>query len=676
MARPAVSRRRAAAARCVALFAAASCALILAGGASRPAAGELPGRDWTRRIDRRCVLLLERETVACAGEPAGPTSFSLPDLRPVGFAFDSLLWTRGRIRLLLDAGPARTDAAALRDACARAVPSLDWEGDVGCWGQATLDLADLPVLGEVEELFFALLPPHGVPMDARSPETAGESPLADEVLSEGAAEIGAPSYVDKGVTGEGIGVGVLDLGFADLSAVWGSEIPADTKTRSFYQSPEGEGDLEGGGDPHGTACAEIVHDVAPGARLYLVNVYTLVDLAAAVDWLAQQGVSVISHSVGWFFGPGDGTGSVCDIARSASERGILWVNAAGNQADTYWQGDFRDADGDGWAEIAGDDEGFSYAPGAGGSSFSFVLTWDRWPHSPDLSFAIDLWEDGQPLFSSEQDYGESWPYAYQDLGVLQIDPDAAYEVRLRKTRGTGEARLRLFRLDGQPIGEHAIESGSLVIPADAPEVLTIGAYRAGEGFLESFSSRGPTQAGLAKPELCAPDGVHTATFGLFGGTSAACPHAAGAAALLLDAAPPGGFFDFHWTVDELRRLFRWGAAPDAFEPDACAWGLLRLPRSAEPGLPGAAARGTLAVASPARPPLRASFVPSTTGAHLARIQDPEGRVLAQFRLPDAVPGHPVDIVWPHDAADLSTGWYWLTVRGPGGQASRRVLLLR
>src|SRR5947207_14401248 len=51
---------------------------------------------------------------------------------------------------------------------------------------------------------------------------------------------------------------------------------------------------------HGTACAEIVYDMAPGATLYLVNFTTEVDLGNAINWLVEDRKSTrlnSSHTV-------------------------------------------------------------------------------------------------------------------------------------------------------------------------------------------------------------------------------------------------------------------------------------------------------------------------------------------------------------------------------------------
>ena len=75
-------------------------------------------------------------------------------------------------------------------------------------------------------------------------------------------------------------------------------------------------------------------------------------------------------------------------------------------------------------------------------------------------------------------------------------------------------------------------------------VVSVGAISAsdpGVDDIESFSSRGPTNNGATKPDVTAIDGVSVTGSGGFGspffGTSAAAPHVAGLAALLLEERP-------------------------------------------------------------------------------------------------------------------------------------------
>ena len=108
---------------------------------------------------------------------------------------------------------------------------------------------------------------------------------------------------------------------------------------------------------HGTACAEIVHDMAPDAELYLVNFNTDTEQHQAVSWLIGQGVDIISYSIGWTnAGDGKGTGPITYDVERAANAGITWCSAAGNDARVHWEGTFSDSNGNGFHNFPDNDE--------------------------------------------------------------------------------------------------------------------------------------------------------------------------------------------------------------------------------------------------------------------------------------------------------------------------------
>ena len=179
---------------------------------------------------------------------------------------------------------------------------------------------------------------------------------------EGAALHGAPAWHDMGYDGSGVKVGVIDAGFGKfVESRQKGEVPEVAGAKCYYTLPVigwewDSDDLDDcGEDTHGTKVAETIVDVAPGADLYVANTFTVGDLRDAVEWMIDQGVTVINFSMSWpWDGPGDGTSpsedSPLHAVDMAVEAGITWVNSAGNHNESSWLGEYSDSDGDGLIE--------------------------------------------------------------------------------------------------------------------------------------------------------------------------------------------------------------------------------------------------------------------------------------------------------------------------------------
>ena len=161
------------------------------------------------------------------------------------------------------------------------------------------------------------------------------------IISEGVRSSGAAQWQAAGYTGKGAKVAIVDSGFDGYEALLGQELPAKVTTRSFNS----DGTLTG--SVHGTACAEIVHAMAPDAELYLVAIEGPATYGMAFDYLASQGVKIISLSQGRGGETrGDGSGAWTKPVDAAQAKGILVVVASGNDGDGHFAGTYTDADAD------------------------------------------------------------------------------------------------------------------------------------------------------------------------------------------------------------------------------------------------------------------------------------------------------------------------------------------
>jgi len=343
--------------------------------------------------------------------------------------------------------------------------------------------------------------------------------------SEGTAAIGADAFHTAGITGSGVKVGVIDLGFVGLS---------QAQARGDLPYSVVQNDLTGTGlatgYSHGTAVAEVIYDIAPGAQLYLIKIADEVDLDQAVTYCLSNGIDVINHSLGWyntnFY---DGTGTIPDIARRATSGGILWVNAAGNEAESHWEGTFFDGNADGWHDTSIT----LYA--SSGSQIILYLTWNEWP-AASTDYDLYLYDSASQVVASSTKYQTGAEEPTESIQVT-APQSGTYTIRVR---GGGSRTIELYSVYQNVTP--TVSGSSVLAPANASDVVAVGAvdYRSyATGPLESYSSRGPSNDGRTKPDLVAPDNVTTGTspYTTFPGTSGSAPHAAGAAALLLSQQP-------------------------------------------------------------------------------------------------------------------------------------------
>ncbi|MBI2304578.1 MAG: S8 family serine peptidase, partial [Chloroflexi bacterium] len=354
------------------------------------------------------------------------------------------------------------------------------------------------------------------------------------VVSQGVTLTNAKAWQNAGVTGSGVKAAVLDLGFYGYQALLGTELPSSVITNVFGFG----GDITGGGESHGTAVAEIVHDMAPGATKYLVAAETEVDTANAVSWMCSQGVKVINYSVGWVnTGPGDGTGTLNNIVRDALNCGILWVNAAGNEGQRHWRGTFTDSNLNTWNEFSGADEGNTISHGGGW--VVAALSWNDPFGASSNDFDLFLTNSGDATVCSSEGFQTGTQNPTEFIGCY-VAAAGTYHIKIKKYLAISNPTPTMNLFTFYHNLEYQTAAYSLMQPADSRNGMAAGAvYWGTPTVIESFSSQGPTEDGRTKPDISAPDGTAGVTYGLssFYGTSAASPHTAGAAALVMQSYP-------------------------------------------------------------------------------------------------------------------------------------------
>lgn len=517
-------------------------------------------------------------------DPPGPLSPALQDVSAGRSSDGSLtpassILTRPNGRVVINVrlrDTAEDSLARLRAAGAR-VRFVDQSLRTVTITMAPEDVGSLDGLGPLVESAQEVL----------TPMTNAACPTGPFV-SEGVGQLKAALARSQfSVTGRDVTVGILsdtydvtngasvDVNAGDLP---GSGNPCGNGT-TVGNLVEGPGD----GSDEGRAMAQIVHDVAPGAKLLFASAF-LGDLAFAqsIRDLAAQGADIIVDDITYFNEPMYQDGPIAKAVADVTAQGVTYFSSAansnkvigGNSVGSYETTAFRqtacpalinteyspavvschDFDPTGGVNPT---YPFTYS-----GNLTYTLGWNEPAFGVTTDLDLCLLNVGLNTVRCASSANLTTQQAFE-FAAFSGSGSRAWIV-VRKQGATPRFKLISHRSDLVSVTFNTSAGGDIVGPtifghnASLPGVTVAAVPFDNSGVLETFSSRGPatycwgpvvgtSPAAALSPcqtatiDLSATDGTQNSFFGdisggfhRFYGTSAAAPHAAAVAALMLD----------------------------------------------------------------------------------------------------------------------------------------------
>ena len=390
--------------------------------------------------------------------------------------------------------------------------------------------------------------------------------------------------------GQGVKIGVMSNSYKTITTATTSPFITNTESGDI-----GNGDLPGPTNPEGNlipvhvvkdypfkstdegrAMLQIVHDIAPKAELYFrTGFITAGDFAKGITDLRDSGCNVIVDDLTYITEPFLKDGTVAQAVDAVAATGTSYFSAAGNFANKSYENVFNAVSAPvgltGTAHDFGGGDLFqsvTFKPG----KYIIVLQWLDDIYSlgqtsaggtkHDLDIYLTPNTDGTALVGYNRNNVNGDPIEFILLDTNLTTTTNIYITN--KTTGSNPARFKyiIISLTGDPstditFNQFAATGNSTIVgQANAAGAIAVGAVRYDKAppfaspVVETFSSFGGTVMGAAarnKPELVAPDGVNTTVkmgqdfdagstdgYSNFFGTSAAAPHAAAVAALIME----------------------------------------------------------------------------------------------------------------------------------------------
>lgn len=406
---------------------------------------------------------------------------------------------------------------------------------------------------------------------------------------EGSLAINADAARDDfGVSGDGVKVGVLSDSFDALGGAASDRIGGDLPDVTVLEDRTGTDE--------GRAMLQIVHDVAPEADLLFHTAFGgQANFAQGILELAAAGADIIVDDIIYLAEPFFQDGLVARAVDAAFAQGVAYFSSAGNSARDSFEAAFAGSDenlllqGSSSTIDFGEMHDFDAGDGVDvrqhvsipqGRDIFISFQWDQ-PFasvsSGGRSSASDMdillfRGDGELVTSNLVAFSASFNIGGDPVEVFRFVNNTNttdFDLVITHYGGPEAGLLKYVELGGASIVEHDTNSDTSYGHAPAEGAMGVGAAfwgftpNAGQEtpILESFSSGGPSTilfdddgARLAEaeerrsPDVVGPDGTNNTFFGTdigfdadeapnFFGTSAAAPHVAAVAALLLEANP-------------------------------------------------------------------------------------------------------------------------------------------